>query len=260
MPRLRHSLLLLPLLAGAAIALLAGLGGAPAEAREHRAGGDDVTFRNRGDASINCSLPTFQGGKPFRVEAGDEYDVNVSDLTGVEPVDKATCAGQTVSVAESSLESGHLTLEYTGSRFTALGYFYIHAHLVSPARPDCQSTSPPKGQDFWAETAAGFCKGAFLGGSEPYDRTEGITFWSPGPGGAIQVKMAALKNGRLGLGFECVTKNRGSDACYTDSATGAAVGQPGGPLKLDVQNDRNGLRYVFLRGFCANSDRGCLPH
>lgn len=261
-PRLSRLFLLL-VAAGSTIALVAGASGAPAAAHEHRAAGTkEITIRNRAEIPIICSLPTFQGGKDFRVEPLGDHQVKVSDLAGVQLVNKVTCAKQTVSVIESSLTSGDLTLEFNGSKFTALGYFYVHAHLASGVLPDCQSTSPPGRQNTWAETAAGFCRGSFAGGSAPFDRTDGITFWSPAGGGAIQVKMAVQNGTRLGVGFECVTKNRGSDACYTDSATqgSAPPGQQGGPLKLDVQNDRNGLRYVLLRGFCANSDQRCLPH
>jgi hypothetical protein len=261
-PRLSRLLLLL-VAVGSTVALLAGPGGAPAAAREHRAAGaKEVTIRNRAEIPIVCSLPTFQGGKDFRVEPLGDHQVKVSDLAGVQLVNKVTCAKQTVSVIDSSLTSGDLTLEFNGSKFTALGYFYVHAHFTSDVLPDCHSTSPPGRQHTWAETAAGFCRGYFAGGSAPYDRTEAFTSWSPAGGGAIQLKMAVRHDARVGVGFECVTKNRGSDACYSDSATqgSAPPGQQGGPLKLDVQNDRNGLRYVLLRGFCANSDQRCLPH
>jgi hypothetical protein len=262
-PRPSRLLLLLLAIGASAIAFVAGQGGTPAAAREHRAaGGNDVTFRNRAELPIFCSLPSFRGGQEFRVEARSNYNVKVGDLAGVQLVNKATCANQTVSVIESSLKSGDLAFEYNGSKFTVLGYFYVHAHLVSGLLPDCFSTSPRGRQEFWAETAAGFCRGSFLGGNAPFDRTAGTTHWSPAPGGGIEVSIAVRHEDRDGVRLECVAKHRGSDACYTDYATQASapVGQPGGPLRLDVQNDRNGFHYLFLRGFCANADQRCLPH
>src|ERR1700753_1337850 len=111
MPRPHLSRLLLPLIVSGAIAiiLIAASGGTSAAAREHRAGQNEVTFRNRAATPINCSLPTFKNGDDFQVEAHSDYWLNVNDLAGVQLVDKATCAGQTVSAVECSLKGGHPT-------------------------------------------------------------------------------------------------------------------------------------------------------
>jgi hypothetical protein len=140
-------------------------------------------------------------------------------------------------------------------------YEYVHAHFRIGLHQGC---IPP----VWARGAKGFCIGQFKHGSEPFDNTDGETWWEKVGGDTPRALRVIPGVGKSGIvisqlasnwKIECLIADRSKGDCYTKaSQQGKPPNSVGGPLYLDAEFGR--YRYVLLRGWCEKGDRLCTPH
>jgi hypothetical protein len=222
----------------------------------------EVTIRNRSADRIECTIPGYEGARPFPVAAGAGRIVAADDIEGSErKIDEVTCQGKRIGSLGVTPSAVGVGLEYlSDGSFRRTGYVYLHAHL--------SNLGSCRGGDF-GERPQGVCPGTYLAGTPPYDRVAGLSSWeklgsTPEIGGAgIRVTMAVSGGSaygpKPGTRIECFIRDRSRSECYTDRRQdGKPAGSEGGPLALDVH--MSGGRYVFLRGFCQKDDPRCTPH
>jgi hypothetical protein len=237
------------------------------QARVGNASKGEVSISNPSAAPIDCKIPRYRGGGPFRVDDLSARTVRASDIDGEKLINQVTCQGKTIDGLNVTPEKDGEGVEYMADgTFRRSGYVYIHADLRPQYKDACRGTTRG-GEDVpWATTAHGFCPGNFVGGTPPLSNTSGLSFWQEKEGEGLVITTAVGTSdfyvAHAGLRISCLVFNRTSDACYTNrDQIGKSPGTEGGPLSLDVYMGTSVTHaHLLLRGFCQKSDGACTPH